>query len=449
MKRRDFLKTTSMVASVAAMSGIASLETVPAAFAAIDAGNGQKWYRGALHTHTVWSDGDALPEVVVSMFKEFGYDFVALTDHNTFANYERWREVNPQIQAAIDQAKKRGDPIFGDVREVKTTVDGKEETKQELRLATFDELSKQYDKAGEFLLIPSEELSRSGKSTDGRGTSIHANIFNITKPIPRAEGTLPTEEGIREEVRRLQQVGVDENRLVAVQLNHPTWVWFDNRAEEIAAVDEVTLLEPYNLTTTTNRLGTKEHESADRIWDIVTTLRLASGRKPVFATATDDCHNYRDFGGGACPPGRGWVMVRATELTTESLLTALLAGDFYASSGVTLKTCEFDPQTKKLTIEIDPKSDTTYTIEFIGTKKDCPLDYEDVPAPNKDGTPGRPNRKYNAGVGQVLQKVEGTKAEYTVTDEWYIRAHIVSDRTMTSAPTGECTVEEAWTQPVF
>ena len=40
------------------------------------------WYKGNIHTHTTKSDGDADPEVVVEWFKEHGYDFLVLSDHN-------------------------------------------------------------------------------------------------------------------------------------------------------------------------------------------------------------------------------------------------------------------------------------------------------------------------------------------------------------------------------
>ena len=453
MKRRDFLAGMAAAGVVGAMGtdGMSAgvMGTTHGAEPP-DAGDGTRWYRGGIHHHTLWSDGDAAAEVVVSMAREMGYDFFAITDHSVFANTERWRTIDSKVQAALDQAEERGDPILGEIREItETSNEGVEETKRQVRLAKFDELDRTFSRPGEFLLIPSEELDRAGVDPDGRRTSIHMNIFNITQTVPKASGAPPTEEAIRDETRRLQKIGADEGRLVAVQLNHPTWPWFDNRAEEIAAVDELTLLEPFNLTPTTNRLGTKEHESADRIWDIANTLRLSSGRKPIFATASDDSHNYRDFSGSSCPPGRGWVMVRAKELTVEAILTAMLAGDFYATGGVILRTCHFDPKTRKLTVEVDPKPDTKYTIRFIGTKKDCTLNYEEVPAPDREGKPGRPNRKYADGVGTVLAEVEGTRGEYTLSDEWYVRAHIISDRTMSSPPNGESTVEEAWTQPVM
>ena len=40
------------------------------------------WYRGNLHTHTTDSDGSLSPPEAATWYREHGYDFVALTDHD-------------------------------------------------------------------------------------------------------------------------------------------------------------------------------------------------------------------------------------------------------------------------------------------------------------------------------------------------------------------------------
>lgn len=42
---------------------------------------GKKWYKGNLHTHTTVTDGRKTPEEVISLYRDNGYDFLALTDH--------------------------------------------------------------------------------------------------------------------------------------------------------------------------------------------------------------------------------------------------------------------------------------------------------------------------------------------------------------------------------
>jgi hypothetical protein len=42
----------------------------------------KRWYKGNTHTHTVNSDGDSTPDEVVRWYREHGYQFLVLTDHN-------------------------------------------------------------------------------------------------------------------------------------------------------------------------------------------------------------------------------------------------------------------------------------------------------------------------------------------------------------------------------
>ena len=52
-----------------------------------------RWFKGNLHTHTYWSDGDEYPEMVLDWYKTHGYDFIALSDHNTLSRDEKWVKV--------------------------------------------------------------------------------------------------------------------------------------------------------------------------------------------------------------------------------------------------------------------------------------------------------------------------------------------------------------------
>ena len=48
----------------------------------------QIYKKGAVHTHSLWSDGASLPEVAVKTFKDLGFDFVCLSDHNIYPDEE-------------------------------------------------------------------------------------------------------------------------------------------------------------------------------------------------------------------------------------------------------------------------------------------------------------------------------------------------------------------------
>lgn len=45
---------------------------------------GKRWFKGNTHTHTTMSDGDSPPEVVAKWYKDHGYRFLVLSDHNVF-----------------------------------------------------------------------------------------------------------------------------------------------------------------------------------------------------------------------------------------------------------------------------------------------------------------------------------------------------------------------------
>ncbi len=52
-----------------------------------------RWFRGNLHTHTTNSDGDSAPEVVVAWYRDAGYDFLALTDHDVLTHPDPLRST--------------------------------------------------------------------------------------------------------------------------------------------------------------------------------------------------------------------------------------------------------------------------------------------------------------------------------------------------------------------
>jgi predicted metal-dependent phosphoesterase TrpH len=58
-------------------------EAQPSATAAVDrAADAPGWYMGALHTHTLHSDGSIAPAALLQKTRDLGFDFVAITDHN-------------------------------------------------------------------------------------------------------------------------------------------------------------------------------------------------------------------------------------------------------------------------------------------------------------------------------------------------------------------------------
>ena len=44
------------------------------------------WLKGNIHSHTVFSDGHWTPEEMKEAYKRHGYDFLAVTDHDTYTD---------------------------------------------------------------------------------------------------------------------------------------------------------------------------------------------------------------------------------------------------------------------------------------------------------------------------------------------------------------------------
>jgi len=113
---------------------------------------GLRWWKGNLHTHAFWSDGDDFPEMVVRWYKEHGYHFLALSDHNRLPRGQRWTVVTGKRRAAFD--KYRGQ--FGE-HWIETRKDEKEQTVVWLKpLSEYRCLFEQPDR---FLLIEAEEIT--------------------------------------------------------------------------------------------------------------------------------------------------------------------------------------------------------------------------------------------------------------------------------------------------
>ena len=51
-------------------------------------GPAARWFKGNTHTHTLNSDGDSTPEEVVKWYRDNGYNFLVLTDHEKITPVE-------------------------------------------------------------------------------------------------------------------------------------------------------------------------------------------------------------------------------------------------------------------------------------------------------------------------------------------------------------------------
>jgi acetyl esterase/lipase len=373
-----------------------------------------RWYKGNTHAHSLWDNGDALPELAAEWYRSRGYDFVALSDHNdqnALTEKERWIPVgteatDPVPPSVLDELARRFGPGWADIRKSK---DGRE-----LRLKTFSELEAEFVKDHRFVLLRGEEIGDSFQNK-----LIHHNALNIGRVLPPPGGG-----SVRELLKRAIEAGQAESsttgRRVLVHLNHPNLGWAVG-SEDLTAVGQERYFEVYNGHPSAQNQGDAAHPSTEALWDRVLTARLRSGSGPLlYGLAADDAHHYS--GRGNARPGRGWIMVRARELSAGALLEAISAGDFYSSTGVTLS--EIEAGECGVSVRVLPEPGAEYTIRFIGSWGE------------------------KSEIGTVLQESQGTEAYYAFQgDELYVRLVVTSDRPSADpGRTGEC--QMAWGQPV-
>ena len=174
-----------------------------------------RWFKGNTHTHTVNSDGDSTPDEVVRWYREHGYQFLVLTDHNYLTN-----------------------------------VDG---------------LNAVHGAADKFLLIPGEEVTSTAATKP-----VHVNGLAVESLVAPASGP---------SVLEVMQQNVDGIRRAKgiPHVNHPNFGWAVT-PDDLRQLERTRLLEVFNGHPSVNNGGGGGVPSLDEVWDrVLTSGRLMYG----------------------------------------------------------------------------------------------------------------------------------------------------------------------------
>jgi hypothetical protein len=164
------------------------------------------WYKGNTHTHTLNSDGDSSPDDVARWYREHGYQFLVLSDHNFL-----------------------------------TSVDGLN------ALLGADE---------QFLIIPGEEI------TDAvAGKPLHINGLAVDHVV-RPAGGATIVEALQKDIDAIRAANG------APHLNHPNFGWAVTAAD-IARVRNDKLFEIFNGHPMVNNLGGGGMPGLEEMWDVI------------------------------------------------------------------------------------------------------------------------------------------------------------------------------------
>ena len=367
----------------------------------------RQWYKGNLHTHSYWSDGDEFPEMIMDWYKNRDYNFVALTDHNILAEGEKWIVV--RRGRIYEEAFEKYLAKFGS-----DWVAFKRDTgRVHVRLKTYDEYKPLFQDE-KFLIIQSEEIT---DKFDGK--PIHMNATNVQTLIPPQGGRSVTEvmqRNVDAVLEQRKKTGVP----IMPHINHPNF-HFAITARDIIGLQGERFFEVYNGHPQVYNYGDSTRPGTEAMWDEINIAYFQKKQPYLYGLATDDSHNYHLLGSEYSNAGRGWVMVLSDSLAPASLIEAMERGDFYATTGVVLENVGL--RKNLLHVRVKAEQGVNYRIEFIG-------------ATIKDQK------------SRLLKTVSAPEGSFEMAGDYiFVRAKIVSDK-LKDNPFAQGDYETAWTQPV-
>ena len=370
----------------------------------------KQWYKGNLHTHSYWSDGDEFPEVIMNWYKTHDYQFVALTDHNTLAEGEKWKVIPPEsiFQDAFENYLEDYGSDW-----VNYKIDSSDHT--QVKLKTYKEYKGKFEEEEKFLILQAEEISDKFE-----GKPLHMNASNIQKKIEPQGGNSVVEvlqNNIDEVIKQRDELNVP----MIAHINHPNF-GYALTVEDMIALNNEQFFEVYNGHHMVHNSGDSTHMSTEKMWDLINVAYIEMQKPIMYGLATDDSHNYHKIGRDWNNAGRGWIEVRAESLSPKSLINAMEAGDFYASTGVEL--IDLVVGQNEIYIEVLKEEGVTYKFDFIGCKR------------GNDMT-------------EKLMSTTGAEASFELTDDLlFVRCKITSSK-LQENPIEDILYETAWTQPVL
>lgn len=290
----------------------------------ITAASKLSWFRGNTHAHTINADGNVSPDAVVRWYREHGYQFVFLTEHEYLA------DVGP--------------------------------------------LNAMQVAAGKFLILKGQEVTQIlADPTHPEGLRhAHVNALGANKvvmPLGSERGAVIAANTTMAEAYQRNFAAIRAAGGIP-QVNHPNLRW-SVKPEHLTSLSGPFLMEIANGFPSANNLGGMNEVgdvslSTEALWDVL----LTEG-KIVWAVGSDDSHDYLHLDDPVSErPGKAWIVARAAELTSEAVLDALRRGEFYVSNGVTLEEYRADRTSVAITIKRprDPRGtdDRLFTTRFIG-----------------------------------------------------------------------------------
>ena len=373
-----------------------------------------KWFKGNTHTHSLWSDGNEFPEMIIDWYKTNGYDFISLSDHNILADHEKWVQLpaHPFRQGKFrEYLEKYGTEWVTYQTDSAGVI--------RVKLKTSAEYQPLFEEKDKFLIMKAEEITDKFEKKP-----VHIGAVNI-RDLIKPQGGNSVAQVMQNNLNQVYEQREKTGQPMFAHINHPNFGWAI-KLEDMMQLKGERFFEVYNGHPHVHNYGDSTTMGMEELWDKLLIHYISQGRDLVYGLATDDAHDFLEYRLGTSNPGRGWIMVQAKDLKPDSLIAAMEKGDFYATTGVELEELNFKDQT--LSLSVKPQQGVKYIIQFWGAVK---------------------TRRTTQPAGILLKEAIGTDARYRLRKkDLYVRAKIVSDKKKDN-PYTEGEIETAWTQPVM
>ena len=321
------------------------------------------YYKANLHSHSTLSDGCITPEQMKEGYKAKGYSILAITDHNVFLPHN---DLSEDDFLMLNGLEYNADPGDGSGRTCHfCAIAGSQDTV----IQPLFHREKYYI----------------------RGAVEARKFVKYDESLPDYERVYSA-EGISEMMKVCREAGF------FVTYNHPCWSL--EHYPEYMGYEGMHAMEIVNYACV--QMGYPEYN--EQVYDDMLT-----GGKRVLCSANDDNHSVGKDAFG------GFTMIGAKELKYESVMDALFAGRFYASTGALIDAIWFEdgvlhveaPACKEIRVFTGARrafrkvgtADAPVTEAAFKLDNPCRYDYVRVTVTDFDGKQAFSQAYYTADLG--------------------------------------------------
>ena len=263
-------------------------------FQAISQDKDLKWFKGNTHTHSLWSDGNEFPEMIIDWYKTNGYDFISLSDHNILADHDKWVQLptHPLQQSKFKEyLEKYGSEWVTHLTDSAGSI--------RVKLKTLAEYQPLFEEKDKFLIMKAEEITDKFEKKP-----VHVGAVNI-RDLIKPQGGNSVAEVMQNNLDQVYEQREKTGQPMFAHINHPNFGWAI-KLEDMMQLKGERFFEVYNGHPHVHNYGDSTTMGMEELWDKLLVHYIAQGKELVYGLATDDAHDFLEYRVGTSNPGRGW-----------------------------------------------------------------------------------------------------------------------------------------------